>query len=277
MNNQSSITKESNRFEQVLRSAITLPGVKIDRAQFLQSQLAKHFDAEIITKAIETTPAQAGIDVAQLERIANACISFETRNVSAISAAAGIKGGIAMAVTVPLDAAQFFGHVLRVMQKLAYLYGWQEILADNENLDDETTNELTLFIGAMFGVNAAQMTLTKIAFLAAEGVPKYLLRQALTKGTIYPIVKKIAAIVGVKMTKTIFAKSVGKIIPVIGALASGGITFAIFKPMALRLKKYLATLPTADVHFFTEPHNRTNIDDIDFIDIDVQEKDMEAF
>ena len=41
------------------------------------------------------------------------------------------------------------------------------------------------------------------------------------------------------ITKTSLAKGVTKVIPVIGGLVSGGITFASLKPMAARLQEAL--------------------------------------
>ena len=179
-----------------------------------------------------------------------------------------------MFATVPTDAAQFFAHIIRILQKLAFLYGWQEFFRDEqEGLDDETANKITLFIGIMFGVNAANMAIGKIASVAAEGIPKHLMRQALTQGTIYPIIKNIAKKIGVQMTKATFTKAIGKIIPVVGAVVSGGFTFAIFKPMANKLKKHLETLPTADINFYKEQRDGDIIIDIDFSDIDLT--DME--
>ena len=268
------IVPNSSNFEMILRSAIGLPGVRINRESFLRKELSKHHEDDIVNKAIATNPAQAGLSVKNLEHIAKACITFETRKVSAISAVAGLPGGFAMAATIPADTAQFFGHVIRVLQKLAYLYGWQDMFkGDAVEIDDETANELTLFIGVMFGVGAANAALSKVAALAALNVPKRLMQQALTKGTIYPIVKKIASAIGVKMTKAAFTKGVGKIIPVVGAVASGGITYALFKPMSLRLKKYLATLPTASVDFYKEPHSDDEIIDVDYSDITIDDED----
>lgn len=236
---------ENSKFEMAIRSAMEFPGVKINRSAFLKKELAKYFSDDVIAQAIATRPAQAGISVKELDRIAKACINYETMKVSAISAAAGMPGGFAMAATIPADAIQLFAHIIRILQKLAYLYGWQEMFSQEEGVDDETSNQLILFIGVMCGVNAANATLSKVALLAAQNVPKQIMRQALTKGTVYPIVKKTLGIIDVKMTKPILAKGVGKIIPIVGAVASGGITFAIFKPMANRLKRYLEKLPTA--------------------------------
>jgi len=253
-------------FAMILHSASTLPMVKIDRDSFLRKELSKLFDDDIVDAAIATNPAQAGISVDELRKIARACINRETSQVAAISTAAGLPGGFAMAATVPADLAQFFGHILRVLQKLIYLYGWPE-LSSPEDLDDETNNELTLFIGVMFGVNSANVAIAKIAKAAAVRAEKQLLRAALTKGTIYPIVKKVSQTLGFRMTKVIFAKSIGKAIPVVGGLLSGGVTLASFRPMAAKLQKYLEELPFADVDNYRLPTPRIDVDDLDFSDI----------
>ena len=262
-------TNESSKFEMILHSAMELPGIKINRTEFLRKELIKYFDGITVENAIKTNPAQAGIKVSDLDRIAAGCINFETAKVTTISAAAGIPGGFAMAATVPADIAQFFGHVIRILQKLVYLYGWQEMFREENTIDDETTNQVTLFIGVMFGVNAANAAINKIAQAAALKAEKALVQKALTKGTIYPIVKKVATLVGVKMTKDLFAKGVGKAIPIIGAGVSGALTFASFKPMCKKLQKYLITLPMADTEFYKKEHS--DIIDIDLDDISLSE------
>jgi hypothetical protein len=260
-------------FETILRSSMGWPGIRIDRAKFLEKELSKHYEEAVVYKAIDKSPAHAGIDADELEDIAKACINYETIKATALSSAAGIPGGLAVVATIPVDTAQFFGHILRIIQKLAYLYGWPELLSSVEDFDDKTTNLLTLFVGVMFGVSAANTTLSKIAGLAALNVPKKLLQQALTKGTIYPIVKKIAAAIGVKMTKTVFANGVGKIIPIAGAVVSGGLTFAFFKPMATKLKKHLADLPMASVEFYNKSQSNDIVIDVDFSDIPIEADD----
>ena len=267
-------TNESGTFEKILRSAIELPGIRINRAEFLRKELSKYFDDDIVEKAIATNPAQAGLSHKNIERIAKACINYETAKVTAISAVAGMPGGLAMAATIPADIAQLFGHVIRILQKLIYLYGWQEMFrGDCDGLDDETANQLTLFIGVMFGINAANVAIGRIALGIATYAEKTLIQKALTHGTIYPIVKKIAKVLSIRMTKTIFAKGVGKIVPVVGAIASGGITFAFFIPMATKLQKYLISLPMSDVEFYIKSISDSKIIDIDFSDIVIQDEE----
>lgn len=100
-------------------------------------------------------------------------IRFETRKSSAASFAAGIPEGFALAGTVPVDVAQYYVHAFRVMQTLAYLYGWQEFLSDVEDEDDETVGRLAAFLGVMLGVAGASTTLTTFAAnVAAPAVQK---------------------------------------------------------------------------------------------------------
>ena len=228
----------------------SLPMVHIDRKKFLLKELIKFYPKEKVDIAIQNNPAYAGIDISTIDKIANSCINYETNKVSSISFAAGIPGGFAMAGTIPADITQYFAHILRILQKLIYLYGWEEILPEDGSIDDDTSNIITLFVGVMFGVNGAASTITKISASAAQKASKNIAAKALTKGTLYPIVKKIAQALGVKMTKDIFARGVSKAIPIIGGIASDGLTYITYKPMAYKLKKHLETLKWCDVNYY---------------------------
>lgn len=242
---------DASRFEMVLTSASQLPGVRIDRKKYLTGALRKRFSPEVVAMAVDSSPAAAGIEAEKLSQIADASIRYEATKVTALSTAAGIPGGFAMAGTVPADMIQYFAHILRITQKLAYLYGWDELFyATEEEIDDETRNLLILFIGVMFGASGASDAVAKVSETVAQAVARRLPQQALTKGTVYPIVKKIATYLGIKMTREIFGKGVSKAIPIIGGVVSGGITLATFAPMSLKLKDYLAGLEVANPDTF---------------------------
>ncbi|TXS52723.1 hypothetical protein [Streptomyces sp. t39] len=241
------VENAESRFFTLLLAAAKLPGVRIDREAYLRSALARRCSEEQIRQAIEETPAAAGIPVDLLDKVAGESIRYETAKVSALSAAAGIPGIIALPATVPADLAQYIGHMLRISQKLAYLYSWPDLFSgEGEDVDDATVSVLTLFFGVMFGTQSANAAVGKVAGMMSEQVAKKLPQKALTHGVVYPIVKKVAAFIGVKMTKESFAKTVSKAIPLVGAAVSGGLTLATFLPMAKRLKTHLADLPLAD-------------------------------
>jgi hypothetical protein len=241
------VENPESRFFALLLAAAKLPGVRIQREAYLRSALARHCSEEEIRRATEESPAAAGITVEVLDKVANDSIRYETAKVSALSAAAGIPGILALPATVPADMAQYVGHMLRIAQKLAYLYSWPDLFSDEgDEADDATIGVLTLFFGVMFGTQSANAAVGKVAGMMSEQVAKKLPQKALTKGVVYPIVKKVAAFLGVKMTKESFAKTVSKAVPLIGAAVSGTLTLATYLPMAKRLKKHLAGLPLAD-------------------------------
>ncbi len=184
------------------------------------------------------------------------------------STVAGIPGGLAMAATIPGDLIQFYGHVIRVAQELAYIYGWSEIFTENTDLDEGTESQLVLFIGVMSGVEAAKKALTKLfGETAMKSVAKKIAAKALTKTWYYPIVKKIAAILGQRMTKDVFAKGVSKAIPLLGGAISGGLTLATFKPMAHKLQKHLSEMAHMSPEEFAKYNaaNTMSIDEEDFV------------
>lgn len=235
-------TVKQINFETALVSAVKIPGVKINRDRFLQRELNKYCTYEVVEQAIQSTPQNAGVAPEIIERIAKSCINYESIKVTAISTATGIPGGLAMIGTIPADVLQYMGHLLRVMQKIIYLYGWESLLDNNNEMDDETKNILIVLFGVMFGVQSATKLLNKIIPNVAANVEKRLLATALTKTTVYPIIKNIAKTIGVKMTKEIFAKSVSKAVPIIGAVTSGTLTYAMFKPTTTKFRKYIKSL-----------------------------------
>lgn len=263
---------ENIDFETVLAESSRLPMVRIDRELFLRKELRDRYSDDIVDKAIEYNPAYAGIPVEDINAIAKTCITAETTRVTALSAAAGLPGGLAMIGTVPADLAQYFGHILRILQKLIYLYGWQDLSLDKQELNDETKNLLTLFVGIMFGVNGATSGVTKIAAKVAEQVAKKLPQKALTKGVVYPVVKKVTGLIGIQMTKELFARGVSKAVPVLGAAVSGGLTFVTYKPMAEKLRKYLASCKVADVKTYKDIAEGKVIDETpdDIVGIDIE-------
>lgn len=243
------------KVEDVIALAIKAPGVKINRTEYLTKELSIRYPKETLDIAITHNPAYAGISREDIDRIAKQAINYETNKVSAISFAAGLPGGIAMAATIPADLAQYFGFILRIMQKLAYLYGFEEFDINDDAIDDETMNRIILFLGVMFGVQEANAAIKVFASLVAKAIINRLPKMALTKGIIYPAIKKIALFLSVHMTKQIFAKGVAKIIPVVGGAASGALTYVTFKPNAVSLKKQFESLPLSDPDFYKNKKN----------------------
>lgn len=227
--------------EDVIVKGLKTPGIRINRDSFLRKELSKNCPEETVNYAIEHTPMEAGITRAEVDKIADEVIQFERTFVSGIAAALGAPGGVAMVATIPADIAQYYGYLLRATQKLLYLYGFPQIDVDEkeQHFDTETINILILCMGIMYGTAGANNALKAMANALGKGVEKKLLRMALTKGAVYPIVKSVAHWFGVNMTKEVFAGFFKNSIPVIGGVLGGGITYLTFKPCCDKLKNSL--------------------------------------
>lgn len=247
--------------EDIIILGLRIPGVRIDREDFLRKQLMKNYANDVIQDAVKFNPAHAGITVEEIDNIADQVIQYERNCVSGISLALGAPGGVAMVATLPTDIAQYYGYMLRAIQKLLYLYGFPEINVENGvNIDDETMNLITLCLGVMYGVEGSVASIKVLSNALGKGVEKKLLQKALTKGTFYPIVKKISRWFSVCMTKQVFAGFFRKAIPVVGGVVGGGITYLSFKPCCDNLKKSLQDTALCN------PSSRKLSDEFDVID-----------
>lgn len=244
--------------DDVIIMGLSVPGIKVNREEFLRKELFKNYTEEVINDAILNNPIHAQITIEDIDKIANEVIKFERNCVSGISAALSAPGGIAMAATIPADIAQYYGYMLRVAQKLMYLYGFPEINLEEKDskIDTETMNTLIICLGVMYGVAGANNALKAMAKALASGIEKKMLNAALTKGTIYPIVKNVAKWFGKNMTKQVFAGFFKKAIPVIGGVVGGGLTYVSFKPCCDKLKETLQdTMLSNPKHEVTKEEN----------------------
>ena len=241
---------EAEKFAtEFIKRVIRLRGVRIDRDHFLEAELHRRgVGGEVIEEAIAVNPAAAGIRLEMLDQIAAGVVEFETRKSTAMSFAAGIPGGFAMLGTIPGDITQFYVHAFRIMQKVAYIYGWRSFLADTDEIDDQTLGMLAAFLGVMMGVGGASIAVTNFAAtIARPAMQKQIAGIALTKTAWYTPMKQVLKVVGVKLTKDSFAKTVTKVVPVAGGVISGGLTYATLRVQAGRLVRHLRELPPPGV------------------------------
>lgn len=157
------------------------------------------------------------------------------------SFASGLPSNIAVMLAAGgADVAQYFGFAINMAQKIAYLFGEDDLFSEKNNLSEEATVKAIGYLGVMFGVSGATSIIAKTSTIAGKNIGKKVAAQALTKTTWYPIVKRVGAIIGQKITKKTVEKTITKAVPVIGGVVSGGITYLTFKPLGNRLADVLA-------------------------------------
>lgn len=232
-----------------LAKVVRVPGVRVNRDDFLRQELRKlRMGDDAIQRAIDSSPLLAGVSLTEIDKLAEETISYETNKSAAISFVAGIPGGFAMLGTIPADLMQYYAHALRIMQKLAYLYGWGDLLPDGRDADDDTLGVLAVFFGVMLGVGGAAQSLTAFARVAAKtAYQNHATKRALMSITWYPVVKHSLRLIGINITKSTAAKGFSKIVPVIGGFVSSALTFMALQSQSALLKEHLREIPPPGV------------------------------
>ncbi len=261
--------------ETVISNAVQIPGVKVNRDDFLKKTFSK--ENVVIEDVVNYGPIEAGVRQETISKLATKLILSRTSGSSIASFVAGIPGGWAMAATIPMDVLQFFAVALRLAQELSYLYGAKDLWEDGKIDDERVQNQLLLYCGVMFGVSGAVSGVRVLSTQIAKTTLKKLPQKALTKTFWYPIVKQIGKAIGIKVTKSAVAQGVSKAIPVIGGVISGGLNFASMLPMANRLKD---ALESASFDYSEEDLNNDIIElesiDVDYEDVDLKTKLKES-
>lgn len=268
MTDEKKIEKEV-ALENIITSAVQIPGVKVDRKKFLAETFANH--DVVIEDIFELGPIEAGISQEELSKLSNKLILSRTGQSSIASFVAGIPGGLAMAATVPLDVLQFFGMAIRLAQELSYLYGSDDLWQNGQLDDEKVKNQLLLYCGVMFGVSGAVSGVRVLSTQIAKTTLKKLPQKALTKTFWYPMVKQIGKAIGVKITKSTVAKGISNAIPVIGGVISGSMNFASMLPMANRLQSALESANFG----YTEEELEKDVEIIETIDYSNEPDELE--
>jgi len=254
--------------EDIILHSMKLPLVKIEREDFLKKQFEHIVEPSTMELILSEGTIKAGVKPEFLDKLAQAAIKQETLRVTALSAGAGVPGFKFMAVTVPADLVQFYAHVFRIAQKLAYIYGWQSLIDD-----EETRNKMLVFLGVMEGVGLANKALMGFALERGPIIGAKVAAKPLTKTFWYPTLKAVLKALGITITKKSVGNAISKSIPVIGGVVSGGVSYVIYKPMAKHLAQRLSALskmtPEEILDYFNKSDtiiHEADIIDAEFVD-----------
>lgn len=238
--------EQQRRVGSALVHAAAFPGIRIDRAQFLSEALKKQCPTRNAWAAVGSTPAQAGFTVAEIEAAANRVIREETVSLTATSAVTSIPKGWFILMTLPVDIAQYYAHMLRLVQKLYYLYGGAELQFQNGRPTEDTAERLMEMIGVMYGETGAQETIGTITSAVSSRFESKTNGRIRSKIRSLPPVQSATTYINQKIPVTKAITSAKKsVIPYGKMLATGVVSFAAFRDMAKRLKIYLTTQPEA--------------------------------
>ncbi|WP_256984232.1 hypothetical protein [Rhodococcus sp. 05-2256-B1] len=216
---------------QTIGAIAKLPVVHVDRDSFLRKQFK---DSSYLDVILAEGP-QVVYSVESLRKKCNTLVKNSAAKTSAVSFASGLPGNPAIMVAAGgADVAQYFGFAINLAQQIAYMFGEDDLFDGNE-LSESAQIRVIGYLGAMFGAAGASALVASTSKVAGANIGKKVAAQALTKTTWYPLVKKVGAIIGQKITKKTVEKTITKAVPVVGGIVSGGLTYVTFRPMGHRL------------------------------------------
>ena len=231
--------ESNNLFSVFLGKGGSIPGVQGDRENYLRSVFRKAYKDKLEQILLEG-PIEAGVPMHVINKFADKAINNEALLTTGVSFVSGLPGGIAMGISIPGDLLNYYVHVFIIVQKLMYLYGWEDDIFDSTGeIDDTTMSALIIYIGFMMGVKPAS---TVLAQLAAKNVTKMaggvIAKSIIKNGASRRIILKIVQMIGLKSSVK-GAFTIGtKAVPVISGLVSGGITAATFIPSTKKLQNF---------------------------------------
>ena len=147
-----------------------LPIIRVDREEFLRQQFK---DSEYLDQILEDGP-QSVYTPESLRSKADKIIAASTTSTSLTSFAAGLPGNpVAMIAAGGADVVQYFGFALNMAQKLAYLFGDDDLFSsDMDQLSEQTQNRIIAYLAAMLGVSGASTLILNVTAKASEAIGK---------------------------------------------------------------------------------------------------------
>lgn len=225
---------------------LNTPGIRVNRNSFL-TKTYSNCTPEELTTIIKDGP-QIIFSTQDLVSTSKHIVISDTEKSSVASFVAGLPSNVLiMAGTGTADVIQYYAFALRMAQKIAYIFGQPSVFNDDGSISEDGKRDITIYLGVMLGVAAANSGLIFISKGLGKTAGKKIMQTAVTRTMWYPLIKKIGSAVGIKITKQATSKALTKAVPIIGGIASGALTFATFKPMGNRLiKTFVNTLNSTD-------------------------------
>lgn len=223
----------------LLKKVLECPGTKVNRNEWLAKQLQPFGTAESLCAIASQVPRQL-VAESSIERIAQETISLHVHWATALSSGSTLAERRAKRIGGIFDGMQYLANALILVQKLAYLYGWPDLL-DHGKVTTETRSRITLLLGIALGVRAADSYVMKHKIKHGLDTPFSATPLPLkTASPLYgKIIQKVTFTSALVVGKTLLTGITSKSVPLLSTTASGAATYYSFYSQALRLRNML--------------------------------------
>ena len=137
----------------MIGSVAKLPVIRVDREAFLRQQFA---DSKYLDEILKHGP-QHVYTAESLRKKADGVIKKSTNQTTLASFVAGIPGGPAAVAIGGADVAQYFGFAINLAQKIAYLFGEDDLFTDESELNEGAKVRVLAYLGVMLGASGSAM------------------------------------------------------------------------------------------------------------------------
>lgn len=176
------------------------------------------------------------VDIEKLDRAAKSFLSSQKKKAASTSAALSIPGGPISILTIIADIEETIRRFFLVVQEIGYTYGIipspyiEDIdLTDPDSYFSEVQEAILKGVLVGFGEVTAKELVVSILRKLAEKEAKEILKKKISENLIMEMAKKMAKIIGVKITKKQTSKFILRTIPVISAGISGAISYKVME------------------------------------------------
>ncbi|MDI9520509.1 MAG: hypothetical protein QM308_05045 [Bacillota bacterium] len=231
---------------QLIGNLAKIPIVRVNRSTFLSNKFSK---SPHLAQILEEGPLSVHT-ADEIKKMAMDVVNESTNKTSVVSFLSGLPSNpVTMVAAGGADVVQYFGFALNMAQQISYLFGDAELFDDNINtLSEDEKARIVALLAGMLGVAGASKLIMETSISAGKVIGKRIASKALTKTTTwYPLLKKVAAMLGKSITKKTVQNTITKAVPIIGGAMSGALTYFTFRPMGNQLvsiyyKKVTGTL-----------------------------------
>ncbi len=220
--------------DDILERVFHLPGIQVDRDELLTKVFRREYPRKM-DAILEKGPVKAGVPREIIRRKARGRLKDATLKSSAASFMAGLPGGLTLAAALPADVMQNLIFSIRTAQEIAYLYGQENFWQGTVGFKNpESRYKLLSYVAVMFAVTGAD----QLVRIMSEPFG-LMLGTKIAEGTMQHIMERVAGVFGLKLTAQGTSKTVSKVVPVLGGVISGGMTFWGMQKTGMRLIKDL--------------------------------------
>lgn len=132
----------------IIKKIANIPSVKINRKKYLAKEFAFNYP-KLFADILEKGAYNAGVPIDVIDKKINKMIKYEVSKSAAISFVSGIPGGLLGLGTVTADNIQLLAHLIRIIQKMCYIFRMPIISDDKEEITDAEVDLIFIYMGVM--------------------------------------------------------------------------------------------------------------------------------